>query len=190
MLRNSSAGYGSVAIVFHWMIAALIIGQWGLGWAMEHLVGLRLAFGLIQWHKSIGFLILALALLRLSWRLVNPRPVLPKGTNPLEKLAADAAHRSLYWLMFLLPLSGWALVSASVLEIPTYTFYLFIMPDLPLERSEVAETFWMTTHIVLGWILLAIVAAHVLAALRHHFLLHDDVLKRMIRPAPQSFTEQ
>jgi cytochrome b561 len=183
MLRNSSIGYGWVAIVFHWTIAALIIGQWGLGWTMEHLVGPRLAFGLIQWHKSVGLLILALALLRLSWRLANPRPLLPEGMSPFEKLAAGSVHRGLYWLMVLLPLSGWALVSASVLEIPTYTFYLFVMPDLPIERSEAAESFWTTAHIVLGWILVAIVAAHVLAALRHHFLLHDTVLKRMIRPA-------
>jgi cytochrome b561 len=85
--------------------------------------------------------------------------------------------------MVLLPLSGWALVSASVLEIPTYTFYLFVMPDLPLERSDAAESFWTMAHIVLGWVLLVIAAAHVLAALRHHFLLRDNVLKRMIRPA-------
>lgn len=183
MLRNSSTGYGWIAILFHWTIAILIIGQWGLGWAMEHLAGPRSAFGLIQWHKSVGLLILALALLRLSWRLVNPRPLLPGGMSLFEKLAAGSVHRGLYWLMLLLPLSGWALVSASVLEIPTYAFYLFVMPDLPLERSDAAEAFWTTTHIVLGWILLAIVAAHVLAALRHHFLLHDTVLKRIIRPA-------
>lgn len=190
MLRNSSTGYGWVAILFHWTIAVLIIGQWGLGWTMEHLVGPRLAFGLIQWHKSFGLLILALALLRLLWRLINPRPRLPEGMSPFEKLTAGSVHRGLYWLMILLPFSGWALVSASVLEIPTYTFYLFVMPDLPLERSDAAEAFWTTTHVVLGWVLLAIVAVHVLAALRHHFLLRDSVLKQMIRPASRSLTEQ
>jgi cytochrome b561 len=183
MLRNSSTGYGWIAILFHWTIAILIIGQWALGWTMEHLVGPRLAFGLIQWHKSVGLLILALALLRLLWRFANPRPVLPPEMGRLEKSAARSAHRGLYWLMFLLPLSGWALVSASVLEIPTYAFYLFIVPDLPLGRSDRSEALWTTAHIVLGWVLLAIVVVHVMAALRHHFLLRDNVLSRMIRPA-------
>lgn len=183
MMRNTRTGYGWIAIFLHWAIALLIIGQWALGWTMEHAVGPKLAFGLIQWHKSFGLLILALAALRLLWRLGNPPPRLPAGMSPVEKLAAGASHRGLYGLMFLLPLSGWALVSVSVLEIPTYAFYLVLIPHLPLAKSDAAETFWTGVHQVLGWSLLALVLLHVLAALRHHFRLRDDVLLRMLRPA-------
>jgi cytochrome b561 len=184
MMRNSKDGYGWVAIAFHWTVALLVIGQWALGWAMEHIADRRLAFDLIQWHKSFGFLVLALVAFRLLWRLANPIPTLPEGMGSVEKRAAVAAHRGLYALMFLLPLSGWAIVSTSVLEIPTFAFFLFVIPHLPLAKSDVAEALWTNVHIALGWVLLALAALHVLAALRHHVRLHDTVLMRMIRPAP------
>ena len=126
MLLNTKLGYGWVAIVLHWTIAVLIVGQWTLGKVMKNLADQRLSFDLIQWHKSFGFLILALAVLRLCWRLANPRPALPPETSGLERLAAGWVHRTLYALMLLLPLSGWAIVSASTLEIPTFAFYLFV----------------------------------------------------------------
>src|SRR5690606_14556202 len=117
MLANSQTQYGWTAIVLHWAMALLLFGQWTLGQTMVRISDQRLAFDLFQWHKSFGLLVLALAILRLAWRLANPRPLLPAGTPRLEQAAAASTHRALYALMILLPLSGWALVSASVLEI-------------------------------------------------------------------------
>jgi cytochrome b561 len=182
MLRNTDRGYGWVAIVLHWTMALLITGQWTLGKVMKNLADQRLSFDLIQWHKSFGFLILALAVLRLFWRLANPRPALPAGMPRIERRAARWAHRALYALMLLLPLSGWAIASASVLEIPTFAFYLFVLPDLPMARSEAAEALWTSVHRTLGWLLLGLVVLHVAAALRHQFLLRDGLLLRMARP--------
>lgn len=182
MLANSQTQYGWTAIVLHWAMALLLFGQWTLGQTMVRISDQRLAFDLFQWHKSFGLLVLALAILRLAWRLANPRPLLPAGTPRLEQAAAASTRRALYALMILLPLSGWALVSASVLEIPTLAFYLFLVPHLPLPKSEAAEAAWTLVHQVLGWLMFGLVFVHVLAALRHHFLLRDRVLVRMLRP--------
>ncbi|MGN6464058.1 MAG: cytochrome b [Rhizobiaceae bacterium] len=189
MLRNTKQGYGWVAVVLHWTIAILIVGQWVLGKVMKHLVDQRLSFDLVQWHKSFGLLILSLVVFRLLWRLVNPRPELPADMGGLELQAARWTHRALYALMVLLPLSGWAIVSTTMLEIPTFAFYLFVVPDLPLRRSDAAETLWTSVHEALGWVLLALVALHVAAAARHHFLLRDDVLRRMLRPVVPTKTQ-
>jgi cytochrome b561 len=182
MLRNTRRGYGWVAIVLHWTIATLIVGQWILGKAMKNTADQRLSFDLIQWHKSFGLLVLALVILRLAWRLLNPRPALPPDMGFLERHAADWTHRALYALTVLLPLSGWAIASTTVLEIPTFAFYLFVVPDLPMARSDAGEALWTSVHQALGWLLLGLVALHVAAALRHHFLLRDGILLRMLRP--------
>ncbi|MBL8581030.1 MAG: cytochrome b [Rhizobiaceae bacterium] len=183
MLRNTRSGYGLVAIVLHWTIAVLFIGQAGLGLAMMHGVDQRTAFGLIQWHKSFGLLILGLAVIRLAWRLTGIRPALPTSMPGWEARGARLAHGMLYATLLLLPLTGWALVSVSVLAIPTYAFYLVVVPHLPLAVSEGAEMFWGDVHRLMAWTAIALVIGHVLAALRHRFVLHDDVMARMLRPA-------
>ncbi|WP_274626691.1 cytochrome b [Arvimicrobium flavum] len=182
MIRNTSAGYGWGAILLHWVIALLFIGEFALGWTMVRLESQRTAFELIQLHKAFGFLLLGLVVLRLGWRAANTRPDLPPTLGSLEAMAAHAAHWLLYVAMFVAPLTGWALVSVSVLDIPSMPFGLFVVPNLPMQMSDEAETFWAAAHEVLAWGAIAIVALHALAALRHHFWLKDDVLKRMIRP--------
>lgn len=180
MLRNSQSRYGSVAIVLHWMIALLMLGQIAVGLTMTRLHDQRLAFGLIQWHKSFGFLTLALVLLRIGWRLLNRPPPLPASMPDWEKRGAGLSHALLYGLMLALPVSGWVLVSVSTLAIPTYAFYLFVIPHLPLAATDAAETAATATHHWLAYLAIAVLALHGLAALRHHFVLRDDVLKRML----------
>jgi cytochrome b561 len=182
MLRNRKSGYGLVAILLHWTIAVLFIGQAGLGLYMVRTADQRAAFGLIQWHKSFGLLILALAVVRLAWRLTNPRPDLPAAMPGWERRAARLAHGALYALMLALPLTGWALVSVSVLAIPTYAFYLVVVPHLPLPVSETGEVFWGEVHRLLAWTAIALATGHAFAALRHQFVLRDGVLAGMLRP--------
>lgn len=181
-LRNSAERYGLVAIVLHWAIAVLAFGQIGLGLTMMRVESQRLAFDLIQWHKSTGFLIFGLFALRLAWRLANPLPRQPASLRPWERRLAAAVHRLLYALFLALPLSGWTLVSASVLGIPTLVFGLFLLPHLPVEISEPNENFWRFVHHLLAYAAIALIAGHALAALRHHFILRDETLKRMLHP--------
>jgi cytochrome b561 len=179
IFRNTAERYGWVAIGLHWLMAALIAGQFGLGFVMTRTESQRLAFERIQLHKSIGLSLLALAAIRILWRLAGRQPRLP-GTGTLESRAARAVHALLYAALFLLPLTGWALVSASVLEVPTMPFNLFVVPHLPLEISEASEDFWTALHRWIGWAAIGFVFLHVLAALRHHFWLRDDILIRML----------
>ncbi|WP_315918450.1 cytochrome b [Mesorhizobium sp. SP-1A] len=179
-IRNTRTGYGWAAILFHWVVAVLFISQFGLGLAMTRIASQRAAFELIQLHKSLGFLLLALVLLRMGWRLGNPPPELPHSVAPLERRVAPLVHFALYALQLAVPLTGWALVSVSVLAIPSVPFDLFVMPNLPLAMSEPAERFWSVTHGWLAYAGMALVALHMAAALRHHFWLRDAVLARIL----------
>ncbi|MBN9242395.1 MAG: cytochrome b [Mesorhizobium sp.] len=182
-LRNTTTRYGWIAILLHWLIAVLFIGQFALGLAMVRIASQRTAFELIQWHKSFGFLLLGLVLVRIGWRLGNARPTLPETVASFERRAAPLVHALLYAAQLGVPLSGWALVSVSMLEVPSVPFDLFVMPNLPLVVSDDAETFWSGAHQWLAWAGMALAALHILAALRHRFLLRDSVFQRMIAPS-------
>jgi len=182
MLNNQDNSYGLVAILFHWIIAALFIGQMLLGLATQWVASMALQFTLIQWHKSFGFLILALAALRLLWALANRWPSRPRALGPAEWQAAKTVQGLLYLLVLAVPLTGWALVSTSTLRIPSYAFNLVIIPDLPMARSMGGEQLWRGLHWWLSYTTAAIATGHMLAALRHHFWIGDGVLKRMLIP--------
>lgn len=182
MLINSRRAYGLVTIVFHWAIAPLFIGQIVLGVVMLRLDDQRRAFELIQLHKSIGFLILALAVPRLLWRLANRAPALPENMSRPERSAAKLSHAALYGLMIALPITGWILVSVSTLGIVTLAFNTVVIPNLPLPASDVAETVWSWIHTALAFLAAGLVLLHICAALWHQFLRRDDLLKRIILP--------
>lgn len=182
-ITNSTTRYGWAAIVLHWLIALIFIGQFALGFVMVRLSSQRTAFELIQLHKSFGFLLLGLVILRIAWRLGNAAPALPRSVGSLERRTAPFAHLALYAFQLALPLSGWALVSVSMLDIPSMPFNLFVMPNLPLAELDAAEGFWTAAHWYLAYAGIALVALHLAAALRHHFWLRDTVLTRIITPS-------
>jgi len=134
-LKNTASDYGWGAIILHWVIAGLFVGQFMLGLAMSRVTSQRTSFELIQLHKSFGFLLLGLVVLRVAWRLGGITPRLPPQTGLLEHRTAPLAHFALYLFQVALPLSGWALVSVSVLAIPSMPFGLFVIPNLPLPMS-------------------------------------------------------
>lgn len=194
MLRNTRTGYGGVAILFHWTMAVLIFGMLALGLYMHDLpLDQPSTFELFQLHKSIGFVVLALAALRLAWRLANPSPRLPDGMHPLEKAGAHLGHIGLYALLFALPLTGWFMVSASPWGIPTVLFNTLPVPHLPvpavLGTQEQAESFFKLLHEYGAYLLMALILVHVAAAFKHHLIARDDTLKRMVstRPAKADF---
>ncbi|TPL45639.1 cytochrome b [Mesorhizobium sp. B2-4-4] len=180
---NTPTRYGWAAILLHWLIGLAFNGQFALGFVMVRISSQRTAFELIQLHKSLGFLLLGLIILRIAWRLGNAAPALPSSVGSLERRAAPLAHLALYAFQIALPLSGWALVSVSTLEIPSMPFNLFVMPNLPLAESDAAESFWAAAHWYLAYAGAALVALHITAALRHHFRLRDNVLTRIVTPS-------
>ena len=106
-MSTSSSRYTNMAVFLHWLIAVAIIFQLGLGWRMgDEPKGAGL-YVLFQLHKSIGFTILLLSVLRLLWRLTHKVPILPNTMPQWEKTAASLAHWAFYGIMFGLPLTGW-----------------------------------------------------------------------------------
>lgn len=171
MLRSPmDARYSGVAIAFHWVIAAFVLMNLAIGL----LPPLR---GWMPGHKSIGITVLVLTLARVAWRLAHRPPPLPPGTRAWEKGLAHATHWSLYALLLAMPLSGWVMASGSAKRRPLDWFGLFDIPYLPV--SIQAGEFGHEAHELLGWGMLALVALHIAAALRHHLILRDNVLARM-----------
>jgi len=180
-MSTQSLNYSRIAISLHWMMAILIIGQIIGGVVMHNMDPTSLKFSLYQWHKSFGILILGLSLLRLVWRLTHKAPALPKDMKPFEVLAAKFTHVAFYALMIGIPLSGWAMVSASETGIDTVLFKLIPWPEMPgIADSEVLETRLKDLHEILAKATIVLIVLHVGAALKHHFVNRDTVLSRML----------
>ena len=169
--------YTATAIVFHWLLALLIVGSFGVGLYMVDLPLNPQRIKLYNWHKWAGVMILTLSLLRLLWRLTHPAPPLP-STMPLWQIrASHLAHLSLYVLFFAVPLIGWAYSSAA--GFPIVWFGILALPDWVPKDRDLAEAI-KPFHEISAWLLAAVVLIHIGAALKHHFINHDGVLARML----------
>lgn len=175
--RNSTDAWGAVARGLHWLIAGLVLVQFVIGSVAEEMKLTPAKLDLFVWHKSIGVTVLVLALLRLAWRLGNPPPAMPAGTPRWERRLAASAHWVLYALIFAVPLSGWWVSDAS--RVPFRAFFFLPMPDFIATDRTLQETA-AELHEALTMTLLIVAIVHIAAALRHHFMLHDDVLRRML----------
>jgi cytochrome b561 len=172
--------YGAVAQAFHWLIAALIFTMLGLGYYMEDLpLGTR-KLQLYGIHKSIGITIAMLAALRLVWRLLHPPPPLPGSLKSWERRAAGVVHALLYLMLFVQPLIGF--LQSNAANFPVVWWGFLPLPPLIGPDQPLSETL-LGVHAAGGNLLAVLVIVHVAAALRHHFVLKDDVLRRML-PGP------
>jgi cytochrome b561 len=176
------ARYTSVAIALHWIIAAVIAGTFGLGLYMADLPASPLKLRLYSYHKWIGVTIFMLVVLRLLWRLTHHAPVLPPQMPKWQRVGAAGSHLLLYALTLIIPLSGWLFSSASGFKV----MYLgkIPLPDL-VGKDKVLAGQLQLTHELLNYFLAVVVLLHVAAALKHHWVDRDDVLKRML-PAPRT----
>jgi cytochrome b561 len=171
----------------HWLIAALLLTNIGLAWYFNTLTGLT-RVGPTQIHKSIGITILMLSLFRLAWRFISPPPPLPASVTGWERLAAHTVYVLFYVVMIGMPLTGWAMVSASRL-IQVYPITLFgVAPwpaigpltQLPPAQMHSAHEAFETAHGLLAKLAYVLIVLHVGAALRHQFLKRDGVVPRMV----------
>ncbi|MEW5422797.1 cytochrome b [Amorphus sp. 3PC139-8] len=183
--KNTTERWGWLSRFLHWSIAALILFQLALGLYMTDFVSdMTEQFDLFQLHKSWGFVVFCLAVIRVSWRLFNRQtPHLPAGTAGWQRVASHLSHGLLYLLILVMPLSGWVMSAASptqdYLNIQNMVFGLFAMPDPWVPGVRSLSDAAGEVHEISAWIMLAILAIHVAAALKHHLIDKDDVLRRM-----------
>ena len=175
-MKNTGNTYGVVAKSFHWLLFLMLTFSIVAGnflAAMPKGAEKMQAAGM---HKSFGAIILMLIILRLVSRLINKTPRLPDETTAGEAFIAKAMHWGLYALMFAQPLSG--IMMSQTAGIPVSFFGLFEFPVFLDKDPELAKTF-LSVHGTV-WILLVIaVIGHAGAALHHHFIKKDNVLKQM-----------
>src|SRR5450830_1151522 len=170
--------YTKPAILLHWLVALLIIAAFALGLTMVNIPGLtptKLKY--FSWHKWLGITILGIACLRLLWRLSHPAPSYPLQMPRWQQTSAHALHLLLYFLIFAIPVSGY-LYSLSA-GVPVVYLGIVPLPVLLAPNPELKPLLKLI-HYTLNMILLGSVIVHVLAALKHHFIDRDGVLKRIL----------
>lgn len=170
--------YTKPAVLLHWLIALLIIAAFSLGVTMVDIPGLtptKLKY--YSWHKWLGVTVLALAAVRLLWRLTHQPPAHPATMPVWQQKAAGLLHGFLYVLMFAIPLSGYFYSLAAGVPV-TYLGILplpvFIEPNPELKPVLKAVHYWLNMSLLAAFVL------HVAAALKHQFIDRDRVLQRML----------
>jgi len=172
-----SARYTPAAIALHWIVALAIIANLALGLYTVDLPLSPRKLQLFSYHKWIGVTVLMLAAARLLWRLGHPAPALPATMPRWEKRAAHVSHVLLYLLFFGAPFTGWLFSSASGFQ--TVYLGLFPIPDLLHKDKALADALRLA-HKSINYTMAALIVIHAAAALKHHFLDRDDVLRRML----------
>lgn len=177
--------YDGGTILFHWLVAGLVLFMLWYGHyvndlprgSIERLEG-------FQMHFSIGITILVLMVLRLFWRFAHPAPPMVATMKPVEKILAKAVHYLFYVALIVMPLAGWATATTSSLDVPIRFFDLFQWPWFPglhgLESRETVHEVFEDMHKTTSWVILGLIALHVLAVLYHSLLRKDGTLKRML----------
>jgi cytochrome b561 len=179
-LDNSNRRYGAIAMLFHWSMAAIIVGLAVLGLYMVALpdVGFTtLKVTLVIYHKEFGLLAFTLLAMRLSWRITHTLPELVEMQPEWQKIAARFLQLFFYGLIAALPMSGYLMSSAA--GIPVSLFGLYTLPDLAHRNDDLFRRYAFI-HQWLSYLLIACICAHVAAALKHHFVDKDDTLRNML----------
>ena len=163
-------------MALHWIMAIIMIALLLLG---QSLIGGHGASWKATLHTSLGFMVLGMVIFRIIWRINNPPPAPVAGTPNWQVLAARASHALFYILMIVIPVAGWLAFTAHVKRslgvAPASFFWLTKIPLLP--------DFGINFHVIHNWAgkaAIALIALHVLAALKHHFYDKDNTLKRML----------
>jgi cytochrome b561 len=173
--------YATTAKVFHWLIVALLMVQFPLGWFMPHVHRGMQPGDAMTLHISFGITILALIVLRFFWRITHP--VAPASSLPVwQQLVSEAVHRLLYALVLATTMTGWIFASERGWSIRL--FFTIPLPTLPTEGPLAnLSGEW---HGTVEWMLLVVIGAHVAAAMAHTLVFRDRIMQRMLPEMPRS----
>lgn len=179
-LRNTTESYGLISILLHWLVALTVFGLIALGLWMVDLNYYSPWYKQAPfWHKSIGLLLFAVLFARLLWRMTNPQPKTPDSHQRWEVQLAHAVHALLYLMLFAILISGYLISTAKGQGISVFGWFELpaLITGLPRQADRAGAV-----HYWLAMALLALVALHILGALKHHFIDRDTTLIRMLRP--------
>ncbi len=168
--------YGTTAKIFHWLVVALLLIQFPIGWLMPDIRGGMKPGSAMTFHVSFGITILVLIVLRFIWRVTHP--VAPESSLARwQRLTSEGVHWLLYALMFATTLTGWLFASLRGWTIS----YFFVIP-LPMLASESASGAHAIDgwHQATEWALLIVIGAHVASAMAHLFIHRDRIMQRML----------
>lgn len=172
-----SQQYTRTAIGLHWLMAVLLAVIFSIGLYMRELPLSPWKLQIYSWHKWAGVTAFLLVIARLGWRFTHRPPDLPSAMPRLMRRAAHAGHALLYLLMIAIPLTGWLMSSAKGFQ--TVYFGVLPIPDLLARDPALGESL-RDIHATLNFLLAGVVSGHVAAALKHHLIDRDDVLRRML----------
>jgi len=176
MLRNTTTSYGLVSISLHWLMAVTIFGMFALGFWMTTLTYYdRWYHDAPEIHKTIGVLLLALLLFRFLWRLLNIRPELTGAC--WEQIAALAAHRLHYVLMFTVLITGYLIPTAEGVGIDVFGLFT-LSATLTFDKQQ--TDFIGKIHWASAWAMMSLAGLHAAAAMKHHWIDKDITLLRMM----------
>ncbi|HKV15695.1 MAG TPA: cytochrome b [Reyranella sp.] len=174
--RVQPTSYRAPAKALHWITAVAVVTLLALGLWMTGLpIGLT-KLEAYAWHKWIGLTVLVLTVGRIAWRWHAPPPPLPDTVTRWERRLAPLSHAALLVLLLALPITGWLMSSAGGVEV--YWFGIVPMPNLVPRDPGLFERL-RTTHHWLAWTLMAVLALHVAAVVRHDVLRRDGIFRRM-----------
>lgn len=175
MIKNTQTTYGAIAKSFHWIMATLFVGMFIVAYIMINLSKSDFKFSLYDLHKATGLLLFGLVALRLSWRLFNASPKLPRSIPAWQRIASSGNILLLYFLMFAMPITGFLTSTLGGHAISFYgTFHL-----APLANSKPLSETFSNAHEILSYLLLAAFTLHLAATIYHHYILKDEVIGRM-----------
>lgn len=175
--RNTANSYGAIARFLHWTIVVLIIAQFFIAESADELPDGLEKLSLISRHKSIGMLVLILALVRIGWKLANRGAPAPVPMPRRQQIAAVAGHGLLYLLVLAQPITGWAMSSAA--NYPVTLFGWIQFPALVGANHDLHEVL-EGVHEATFYTLAAVALLHAAAAVYHHVWMKDDSLRRML----------
>jgi cytochrome b561 len=170
--------YTSTARFLHWLTAAIVLIIIPMGILMANLELGATGDVLFDLHRSLGFVLLPIAIWRLGYRLTHPVPALPADIPNYQVLAAEASHWGLYALLVIQPIIGW--IANSAYGAPLNFFWLFNLPPI-WPKNEPFSDAMFALHRWLGFLMAAMLLVHIGAAFFHHFVRKDNVLMRMVR---------
>ncbi|WP_226549093.1 cytochrome b/b6 domain-containing protein [Celeribacter naphthalenivorans] len=183
MLSNTATRYGAAARFFHWSIALLILADIALGLIGENTPRTAETAERLQTlysvHKTIGIAVLGLAVLRILWAFVQPKPVPVHPERKAETVLAEVIHWMLYGAILIMPLSGWVMHAAESGFAPILWPFGQNLPFVP--KSEDVAHMAGAVHGLSAWVIYITVALHILGALKHAVIEKDGVLARMLR---------